>query len=272
MADDGGRGRRFVLEPIELAEDTWLLTQLLSSPTGMQPLPVSSMVIAGAQPILVDTGTAVGGTERLAKLATLVDLASVRWLFLSHEDADHAGNLGHLLARCPQAALVTSWLTVRRLAATLSVPLDRCRWVDDGDSLDAGDRVLTTITPPLYDAPSTRGLFDRRTGVYWAADAFGSSTQHWCGEAAGLGKAEWRDAFFAYHGMLAPWHEVTDARRFAARVHRLRRLGVTAIASAHGPVIRGLHVETAFDLMLQLPGRHRAPLPSGTPLEDAARG
>lgn len=51
-------------------------------------------------------------------------------------------------------------------------PLSRCRWLNEGESLDAGDRSLAALQPPLYDSPATGGLLDQRTGVYWAADAF----------------------------------------------------------------------------------------------------
>ena len=44
--------------------------------------------------------------------------------------------------------------------------------MNDGESWRAGDRTLTAILPPLFDSPVTRGLYDDRTGVYWAADAF----------------------------------------------------------------------------------------------------
>jgi flavorubredoxin len=271
MADDSARGPMQVLEPIEVAPDTWLLTQLLAGPMDAFPLPLSSLLVAGEQPVLVDTGAAAGGIRRLAAIASIVDPAAVRWIFLSHEDPDHAGNLPALLRLCPQATLVTSWLTVRRLGPTFAAPLERCRWVNDGESFDVGDRILTALTPPLFDAPSTIGVFDRRTGVYWAADAFGTTAQPWQPDAVDL-NAAWREGFFAFHGLLAPWHELADARRFAASVHRLRRLGLSALTSAHGPVIRGPRVADALELMLQLPGRVRSPMPGQAQLERLARG
>jgi flavorubredoxin len=258
-------------EPVALTADTLLLTQHLAGAVPLPPLPVSSLVVAGAQPVIVDTGTALGGPERIARIAALVPLESVRWIFLSHEDADHAGNVRALLEQCPRATLVTSWLTVRRLAASFRVPAERCRWINDGESFDAGDRVLTAITPPLYDAPSTRGLFDRRTGVYWAADAFGTTAAPWRDDAADIDADDWKKGTVAFHGLLAPWHELVDPRRFAARVQHLRRLSPTVLASAHGPVIRGDRVGDALDLLLELPGRDPARLPGQAELEAQIR-
>jgi hypothetical protein len=48
------------------------------------------------------------------------------------------------------------------------------RWVNDGQSFHAGDGVLQAVRPPMGDGAGTRGLFDPTTGVYWAADCFGS--------------------------------------------------------------------------------------------------
>ena len=31
---------------------------------------------------------------------------------------------------------------------------------------------LHAVRPPVYDSPTTRGLFDPTTGVYWTSDSF----------------------------------------------------------------------------------------------------
>ena len=59
-----------------------------------------------------------------------------------------------------------------RMGASLAVPPTRQRWVGDGEVLDVGDRTLRRVRPPIFDSPTTRGLFDPTTGVYWASDSF----------------------------------------------------------------------------------------------------
>ena len=61
---------------------------------------------------------------------------------------------------------------VERHTNCFDFPLDRCRWVMDGESLDVGDRTLHALRPPVFDSPTTRGLYDPTTGVYWAVDTF----------------------------------------------------------------------------------------------------
>jgi hypothetical protein len=46
--------------------------------------------------------------------------------------------------------------------------VDRVRWVRDGESFQAGDRTLVAVCPPFFDNPTTRGLLDTTTRVYWS--------------------------------------------------------------------------------------------------------
>src|SRR4051812_34120857 len=67
------------------------------------------MVIRGAEPILVDTGGHWFRDAYLKAVFSLVAPEDVRWIFLSHEDGDHAGGVSELLERCPRARLITSF-------------------------------------------------------------------------------------------------------------------------------------------------------------------
>jgi glyoxylase-like metal-dependent hydrolase (beta-lactamase superfamily II) len=51
-----------------------------------------------------------------AQVESLVDLEDVRWIFVSHDDSDHVGNLHELLDRCPNATLVANFFMHERMA------------------------------------------------------------------------------------------------------------------------------------------------------------
>ena len=55
--------------------------------------------------------------------------------------ADHTGNLMPALPACPNAVLVTTWFGVGRMVDHFEIPMDRVRFVRDGDSFDALDDV-----------------------------------------------------------------------------------------------------------------------------------
>jgi flavorubredoxin len=95
----------------------------------------------------------------------------VRWVFLTHDDHDHAGNLRQVMDACPNAMLVTTWFSMGRYAIDSEdfwMPFDRVRWVRDGESFQAGDRTLVAVYLPFFDNPTTRGLLDTTTRVYWS--------------------------------------------------------------------------------------------------------
>jgi flavorubredoxin len=165
-------GPTIIRPPERIAEETWLIHQVQEALGAPLRVYLNSMVIRGAEPVIVDTGTVANRAQWLDDVFGLVDPADVRYVFISHDDADHTGNLAQVMEHCPNATLLVSWALVERFSNAFEFPLRRCRWVDDGSHLDLDDRRLRFARPPLWDSPTTRGVFDTSTGVYWAVDAF----------------------------------------------------------------------------------------------------
>ena len=238
--------------PHQIADDTFLITWGLDAPP-VGHFPMHSMLIRGREPIIVDTGAPACRQQWLTAMAELVDPADVRWIFLSHDDRDHAGNLLQVLDACPNATLLTTWFSVGRMADEWDTPLPRCRFVNDGDQIDAGDRVLVAARPPVFDNPTTRGLLDTSTGVFWSVDTFATNTAQRMLEADELDDGEFRDGQFLGARLVAPWHRYLDQSKWDGCVDAVRRLGATTIAGCHAPVLRGRRIEQAFDLLRELP-------------------
>ena len=253
--------------PYRIADDTFVTGTLYQAPGAPVGVHLNSMIIRGAEPVLVDTGAAATSAQWLEDTWSIVDPADVKWVFLTHEEPDHAGNVRAVLDACPNATLVTSWFALERLAALHPVPLHRVRWLNDGESFHVGDRTLHAITPPVYDAPTTRGLFDDRTGVYWAADAFGAPVPEAMTDADDLPAAAWEEGFLGFARMVAPWHRLLSPDRFDQEVGRVARLRPSVVASGHGPAVRGPRLEQAFTLIRTLPDMPAAPLPGQHDLE-----
>ena len=242
-------------EPTRVGRDTWLIHQIEEAPP-VGCFLLNSAVIVGTEPVVVDTGTPVNRKRWLEHLGSIVDPADVRWIFLSHDDLDHAGNLALLMELCPRATLLTSWFAVGRMVSTegIELPMDRVRFVNDGDTVDVGDRTLQALLPPIFDNPTTRGVFDSSTGFYWAADCFGAPVPAFVPEADDVPAADWREGFLMLQRMLSPWHTMLDHRRYGASlVDRLEKLPVTSIASGHGPVVRGSRIVDALRMVRELP-------------------
>jgi flavorubredoxin len=258
-----------IRRPEQIAEETWLIHQVQEALGAPLCVYLNSMVIRGAEPVIVDTGTIANRTQWLDDVFGLVDPADVHYVFISHDDADHTGNLAQAMERCPNATLLASWALVERFSNAFAFPLRRCRWVDHGSHLDLEDRRLHFVRPPLWDSPTTRGVFDSSTDVYWAVDAFATP----CSSAVEASVEEldpeaWRTgmAMFAHHA-LSPWLTMVDNRRYRDHVEHARALGAATIASAHSPLIIGPSVDTAFDLLLNLPNVEVPPAPDQAVLD-----
>src|SRR3954462_1323328 len=222
-------------EPHLVAPDTYLIPTLAADPSGTY-FSANTVVIRGAEPVIVDTGPSLVRESWLANVTSVVEPADVRWIFISHDDHDHIGNLEVMLDLCPQATLVGNWAMTARLIGDVELPLHRMRWLDQGDSLDVGDRILHLVRPPLFDSPATRGLYDPTTRVLWAVDTFGASVQGHVLEADDADPELWAGSFDAMNTWNTPWLEWVDADRFSAHVEETASLPIDAIASAHGPI------------------------------------
>jgi hypothetical protein len=136
------------------------------------------------------------------------------------------------------------------------------------ESFDAGDRTLHAMRPPLYDSPTTRGLFDSSTGVYWAVDTFATPLPSPEMPVADLDPEFWNFGMtlFAF-GALCPWLSLLDAEKFGRYVDGIERLDIKTVAGCHTPAIEGPYIKQAFDLVRGLPSVECPPLPDQSILD-----
>jgi flavorubredoxin len=261
------RPPRFHHDPLKLADDTYLIRQVGGEGEAPMLVYVNSMVVLGKEPVIVDTGTVNNRENWLNDVFSLVDPKDVRWVLISHDDHDHVGNLAEVMALCPNATLVTSWFQMERLSGDLAIPPTRMRWIEDGDSIDAGDRVFAAVRPPVFDAPTTRGFYDSKTGVYWASDAFATPTSAVIDDVSSLHPEEWRQGFNLFQTALSPWVHLADAVKFNRTVCRIAELDIKTIGAAHTPAVFGEYVNSAIDMMLDLPQQPPAQLPGQETLD-----
>jgi flavorubredoxin len=254
--------------PVEVAPETWVIQATVGEGVAPQAVHQNAMVIRGAEPTVVDTGCAIHRDTYLEDLFSIVEPEDVRWVFISHDDADHYGNLNEVMAACPNATLVATWFLCERLGVDdLRVPPTRWRWVGDGESFDAGDRTFTAIRPPLYDSPTTRGLLDSRTGVYWASDCFATPVERGTAFVEELDPAAWAEGFNTFQHWNSPWVSMVDHDAYDAACNRLEALGISTIAGTHGPTVEASDIATAFDLLRAVPRLASPPQP-GQPVLD----
>ena len=259
-----------MIQPVRVADETYALPMSFPIP-GVGLLNIAPLVIRGKQPLLVDTGPPVFREEYLAAVFSLVEPEEVRWIFLSHDDRDHSGNLMPLLARCPNARLLTTFVGIGRMGEEWTVPPERATLLNDGESYDIGDRTITAVRPPFFDCPGTRGLWDAKTRMYYSVDAFGAPTPFPCEEVGDVPKDAYEMGFNWFNRINHPWHEFTDPAKIAGAVERIRRLEPSLIVSYHGPVARQ-RTDQLCDMLAAVPHMDPLPLPTQADLEAMLAG
>ena len=256
------------VEPYRIAPDTYLIPNLVPAEPGTFVM-VNSLVILAEEPIVVDTGAPLHREQWLRNVSSIVDLDDVRWIFLSHDDGDHLGNMHTVLERASNAKIVANFFANERafLEPDRAMPLDRQVWLEAGSSFDAGDRRLHLFRPPIFDGPTTRGLYDDRTGVMWAVDSFAALTTGAVYEAPDVPPDLYDESFTLFGSMISPWHQWLAPEVYGRHVDSIEAFGPATVASAHGPVLRGSFIPSAFDRVRALAGHPIVPPPGQEALD-----
>lgn len=260
------------VEPQLIADETFLIPNLFPAGEDLF-VPVNSMVIRGREPVIVDTGAPVFRDRWLEQVFSVVEPDDVRWIFLSHDDGDHTGGLLDAMERCPNATLVTNFFSVERLALEKpALPLDRMRWIDEGSHLDVGDRRLHLFKPPIFDGPTTRGLYDSSTAAMWIVDTFACLVPEGTRDVHDLEREFVTTQMLEMNSLVSPWHQWLDRSLYGAHVDEVEAMGVLTVASAHGPVLTGAAIHDAFDTVRSLAGRAILPAPGQELLDELIAG
>lgn len=206
---------------------------------GAGQLPVNAVLLQGDQPLLLDTGLAALRGDFLAALESLIDPRALRWIWITHADADHVGNLAAVLERAPSARVVTNFLGLGKLGLA-GLPTDRFLLLNPGQTLDLGDRRLVAMRPPVYDAPETMAAFEPAKRTLYSADCFGALLAGEVERADDLDDEELRAGLLGWSRVDAPWLGDVDRRRFEAGLDAVRALGVEHLVSCHLPPATGM--------------------------------
>ena len=206
---------------------------------GFGQVPVNAFVLKGTEPILVDTGAVVESPDFMSTLRSVIDPADLRWIWLTHTDADHIGSLHQLLAENPQLRVITTFLGVGIMSLSAPLPMDRVNFVNPGESVTIGDRTLTAIRPPAFDNPSTTGFYEDKSGAFFSSDCFGALLENPPQNAADLSESDLREGQIFWATVDSPWLHKVDEGTFAKELNAIRDMEPRMILSSHLPAAGG---------------------------------
>src|SRR5262245_50206613 len=91
-----------------ITPDITVLADELEAPI-LGHIAVNAFVVHAQEPVVVDTGLSLPDRRFVEDLASVLDPASVEWIWLTHPDRDHTGGLFDLLDAAPRARVVTTF-------------------------------------------------------------------------------------------------------------------------------------------------------------------
>jgi glyoxylase-like metal-dependent hydrolase (beta-lactamase superfamily II) len=225
-------------EPYKASPDIHVLPTHLPLP-GVGNIPVNAFLLLAEEPVLIDAGLGIDGAEFVAALESLIPLRDLRWIWLTHDDADHTGSLRTLMERAPQARLVTHGLGALRMATQWPVPLDRVHALALEDRLSVGDRILRAVRPPVFDNPTSTGIYDESTGVFFSVDSFGAILPEVTQDVADVPEDALTEGMVAWATFDVPWVHLVDEARFERVLDAVRALQPGRVLSSHLPAASG---------------------------------
>jgi len=252
-------------KPYQVAPDVHILPAYFPIP-GMGFLAVNAFVIRAEQPVLVDTGMQMETDEFMKALESVIDPRDLRWVWLTHDDADHTGSLQRVLQAAPKARLAANSLAVLRTSTAWPVPLERVYWLNPGDSIGLGDRKLLAVRPPVFDNPTSIGAYDDKSGVFFSGDGVGAVIPSPGGDAGEVPEDQLAQGMIGWASLDSPWIHMVEARKFNAGLEAIRRLAPQAILSAHLPPARG-KTEQFLELLASVPAIEPVVSPNQAALE-----
>lgn len=220
---------------------------------GFGLVPINAFVIKGTEPILVDTGAVVESAEFMPTLRSIIDPADLKWIWLTHTDADHIGSLHQLLTENPQLRVITTFLGVGIMSLSAPLPMDRVNFVNPGERITVGDRTLTAVRPPAFDNPSTTGFYDDKSGAFFSSDCFGALLENPPQNAADLSESDLREGQVFWATVDSPWLHKVNEGAFTQELKSIRSMEPKMILSSHLPAAGGDMTDRLLSSLAEAP-------------------
>jgi len=217
-------------------------------------VPINAFVLHGPEPILVDTGAVVESADFMTTLRSVIDPMELRWIWLTHTDADHIGSLHALLELNPRLRVITTFLGVGIMSLQAPLPMDRVNFLNPGQTVTVGDRTLTAFRPPAFDNPSTTGFYERKSGALFSSDCFGALLADPPQDAADLSEQALREGQVFWATVDSPWLHKADTAALATELKAIEAMQPSMVLSSHLPAASGSMTGRLLKTLAEVPG------------------
>ena len=213
--------------------DRRLFDALIPLPDGTS---YNAYLVQGGQEVaLIDT---VNPSMTEVLMAYLENVPVIDYVIANHAEQDHSGSISQVLAKYPDAKVVTTPKCRDMLVALLLIPEDRFITVSDGETLSLGDKTLEFIHAPWVHWPETMLTYLREDKILFPCDLFGShlaTTDLYVTDEGQVYEAAKR----YYAEIMMPFRTIIEKH-----LEKLNSYKIDVIAPSHGP----LHSKPSFIL------------------------
>ncbi|MBA4386967.1 MAG: MBL fold hydrolase [Verrucomicrobia bacterium] len=185
------------------------------------------LVGGGDKTALIDT---VDPAKSEILMEQLESVPTLDYVVANHAEQDHSGTIPKVLAKYANATVISTPKAKGMLVDLLSIPEDRIRTVEDGETLSLGNRTLEFLHTPWVHWPETMCTYLPEDRVLFSCDFFGS---HY----AGTNLYAW-DSTTIYEAAKRYYAEIMMPFRPNIRknLEKVRTRKPALIAPSHGPV------------------------------------
>ncbi len=206
--------------------DRKLFDSLIPLPEGTS---YNAYLVRGSEKtVLVDT---VDPAQLDVLMAQLDQVDHLDYLVAQHAEQDHSGSIPVILARYPEAVLVTNPKAKELLQEHLDIVDGRFRTVADGETLPLGGRTLRFVYLPWVHWPETMGTYVEEDHVLLSCDFLGSHRAQ---------ARVFADRNIVMHGAKRYYAEIMMPFRgfILKNLEKLAGLQIDMIGPSHGPVYK----------------------------------
>lgn len=193
-------------------------------------------------PLIFDAGSHLHSEEIMADLKTLLGDTAPGYVFLTHTELPHTGNLNVILKEWPSVKLVVSSGILPHVELPWWVEEDQIQYAYAGTEEAYGGRHISFLDAILKDQPGTHWMYDAVTETLFTADAFGylfpqSADTLFDDEIDGGLSTDW---IYDYHASAFRFLPYVIADKMMDDFHKVfAKRQVAVIAPTHGNAIRG---------------------------------
>ena len=199
------------------------------------------VLLNNGRPILIDCGSHLHRYSLMQELEEVLDGSTPEYVFLTHTELPHSGNLPQIASKWPDIKVMVSHIMTRYIEIAPVLPLDQITTVFPDTTLELAGRKLLFLSALLKDQPSTHWIYDLKTRTLFTGDGFGyyhpaEKCDQFADEIEGGIREE---QFRAYHINVFRHMRWVIPEKFNADLDKVfQKLDVSILAPTHGDAIR----------------------------------